>query len=453
MARKTDPLARIAEGLARLSVRFVPDSLSIACLLTLATFALALSVGRATPLEAVRAWGGGVWSLLSFSMQMVVVIFAGYVVAVSPAVSRLLEWAASLPRSPRQAVAFSAALSMVLCWLNWGVGLITAAMLVRAMARRHPDADYRLLVAAAYLGMGTTWHAGLSGSVPLLLATPGSFMVRDGLIPAPIPVGETILTLPNLSLMLVVLVLFTGLAARLHPAPGHAAKADDATLGALACFEPPPRPASPSPAERLTHGPVLHRAVGALGLLYVALEGGSGRLGITLDSVNLVFLCLGIVLHPSAASVLKAADESSRALVGVVLQFPLYAGLYGLLKDTALAGMVAKAFIAVASTATYPAVVFCYSAALNYVVPSGGGKWSLEALYVLDAGRVLGVPTAAVSMAYAYGDMATNLIQPFWAIPLLGVARLEFRDILGYEALFFLAYSLLVGAALLAGLV
>jgi short-chain fatty acids transporter len=278
-------------------------------------------------------------------------------------------------------------------------------------------------------------------------------MVRDGLIEAPIPVGETILTHANLGLMAVVLVVFTVLAARLHPRSGHAVGVPAATFDALAPFEPPGRPEAPSPAERLTHGPVLHRLVGVLGIVYVLLEVARGAFAPTLDSVNLVFLCLGIVLHPSAASVVKASEESARALVGVVLQFPLYAGLYGLMRDTALAGMVAKAFIAVASTATYPAIVFLYSAALNYVVPSGGGKWAIEAPYVLEAGRALCVPTAAVSMAYAYGDMATNLIQPFWAIPLLGVARLEFRDILGYETLFFAAYTLLVGAALLAGLV
>jgi len=121
-------------------------------------------------------------------------------------------------------------------------------------------------------------------------------------------------------------------------------------------------------------------------------------------------------------------------------------------KGTALAAAVAKGFIAVATTATYPFVVFGYSAALNYVVPSGGGKWALEALYVLQAGRELGLPAARVSMAYAYGDMATNLVQPFWAIPLLGVARLEFRDIFGYETIFFVAYLLLIGTALFAGI-
>jgi short-chain fatty acids transporter len=447
-----DALPRLAALLARVSVRFVPDSLSIAALLTLLTFALAMTVGRASPAQALLAWGDGIWSLLAFSMQIALVIFSGYVVAVSPAVRRALEAAAGLPRGPRQAVAWTAALSMVLCWLNWGVGLIAAAMLVRAMGRRHPEADYRLLVASAYLGMGTTWHAGPSGSVPLLVATPGSFMVKDGLLAAPVPLAETIFTAGNLALMAVVLLAGTALAVALHPRAGGALAAPEAALDALAAFEPPTRPARPTPAERLLHGGLLHRTIGSLGLLYLVAQSGRGSFAFTLDSVNLLFLSLGLLLHPSAASVLKASDEAARSVSGVVLQFPLYGGLYGLLKGTALAGAVAQAFVAVASAATYPFVVFAYSAALNYVVPSGGGKWALEALYVLAAGRSLSVPPAAVCMAYAYGDMATNLVQPFWAIPLLGVARLEFRDILGYEIVFFSAYFLLVGGALLLGL-
>jgi short-chain fatty acids transporter len=342
---------------------------------------------------------------------------------------------------------------MALCWLNWGVGLIAAAMLVRAMGRRHPDADYRLLVAAAYLGMGTTWHGGPSGSVPLLLATPGSFMVKDGLVAAPIPLAATVFTPANLVLMAVVLVGFAALAAALQPAVGRRVAAPREALDALAAFAPPLRPDAPAAAERLLHGGVLNRAIGAAGLGYLALSAARGGFSPTLDTVNLLFFSLGILLHPSAASVLKASEEAARSVHGVVLQFPLYGGLYGLLKGTALAGVVAKAFIAVASSATYPLVVFWYSAALNYVVPSGGGKWALEALYVLEAGGALGVPAARVAMAYAYGDMATNLIQPFWAIPLLGVARLEFRDIFGYETVFFAAYFVLVSGALLLGLV
>ena len=442
-------LPRLADRLARVSARWVPDSFSIACLLTLLTFALGITVGRATPMQCLRAWGGGFWELLSFAMQIAVVIFAGYMVAVSPPVTRLLEAVARLPRSPRQAVAWTALLSMALCWLNWGLGLIASAVLVRFMARRHPGADYRLLVAAAYLGMGATWHAGPSGSVPLLLATPGTFMIRDGLIPAPIPLAETVFTTGNLALTACATVVLTAFTALLHPPPGQERRADARALFALAAFEPPPAPGAPTPADRLMHTGVLNRVVGALGVTSVALQVASGGANLTLDSVNLLFLGLGLVLHPTPASVLKAAEEAVRPLHGVVLQFPLYAGIYGILKGTALAAALASAFLTVASARTFPLVVFWYSAVLNYFVPSGGGKWAIEALYVLRAGNALGVPVPDVAMAYAYGDMATNIIQPFWAIPLLGVARLEFRDILGYAILAFALYAAGVSAFLL----
>jgi len=442
-------LARAADALARASARWVPDAFSIACILTFVTIAFALAVGGATPAGCVRAWGAGFWELLSFSMQICLVIFAGYLLAVSPPVGRLLGALAALPRTPRQAVAWTAFLSLVLCWLNWGVGLIASAMLVGIVARRHPGVDYRLLVAVAYLGMGATFHGGLSASVPLLLATPGSFMIRDGLIPAPIPLRETIFTPLNLALMGGVTVGLSAFAALLHPAEDRVVKADPAALRGATAPAPPPRPEPPTPADRLMHGGWVNRATGLLGLVYLGLETAGGRLSLTLDTVNLMFLSLAILLHPSPAAIVAAAEDAARPLHGVVLQFPLYAGIYGIIKGTGLASWLASAFLSVATAKTFPFIVFWYSAVLDYFVPSGGGKWAIEALYVLKAGQELGVPVTRTAMAYAYGDMATNIVQPFWAIPLLGVARLEFRDILGYEILVFVVYATLMSAVLL----
>ena len=444
-------LPRLADALARASARFIPDAFSIAALLTFLTLALALVAGDADVPRCVRAWGDGVWTLLPFSMQIAVVIFAGYVLAVSPPVRLALDLLARVPRTPRQAVAFTALASMTLCWLNWGAGLIASALLVRSVARRHPEADYRLLVAVAYLGLGTTWHAGPSGSVPLLLATPGAanFMLKDGLIAAPIPVAQTIFTPANLGLMLAVAVVLTVFAAFLLPPAERRVRADAASLAALDSFTPPARPENPTPADRLKHAPLLNVALGLLGAAYVLSRVRSGAFAATLDSVNLIVLTLALLLHRSPASLVKAAEEAARPLHGVVLQFPLYAGIYGIIKDTGLAVTLANLFLAVATERSFPFVVFLYSAVLNYFVPSGGAKWAMEAPYVLGAAARLGVPVPEVAMAYAYGDMATNLIQPFWAIPLLGVARLEFRDILGFEILVLVLYSTLVSAVLL----
>jgi short-chain fatty acids transporter len=441
-------LARLADALARASARFVPDAFSIAALLTLLTCVLGLTAGHAAPAQVARAWGDSVWALLPFSMQIAVVIFAGYMLAVSPVMRRLLDLLARVPRTPRQAVGWTAFLSMALCWLNWGAGLVASAVLVRIIARRHPAADYRLLVAVAYLGLGTTWHGGPSGSVPLLLATPGSFMIKDGLIPATIPLSQTIFTPGNLALMALVTAGLTLFAILLHPR-GKTVAVDAVALEALDGFSAPARPSSPTPAERLMHGPWLNGAIGLLGVSYLALQAAGGRFTLTLDTVNLIVLSLALLLHPSPASLMAAAEQAARPLHGVVLQFPLYAGIYGIIKDTALASAIATAFLALATPRTFPFVVFCYSAVLNYWVPSGGAKWAMEAAYLVQAANALAVPLPRVAMAYAYGDMATNLIQPFWAIPLLGVARLEFREILGYEALVFALYTLLVSVFLL----
>ncbi len=410
MTGRTGAVARFADA----ATRWVPDAFSIAALLTLVSLGLGVTLGGASPTECLTAWGDGFWSLLEFSMQIAVVIFAGYMAAVSPLLRRAIDWVASRPRSPREAVAVTALVSLTLCWLNWGLGLIVAAILVRAVAERQPEADYRLLVTAAYLGLGATWHAGPSGSVPLLLAMPDSFMIDDGLLAQPIPLARTVLAPANLWLMLLVTAALTTLMVILQPTGGgNAARAVAPRID----FQPPVIEDQPTPADRLRHSPWLNRPIGGLGFGYLALRATSGDLALTLDTVNLAALSLAMLLHPSSASLVAAAEDAARALHGVVLQFPLYAGIYGIIKGTALAGVVAAFFVQLASTATYPLVLFWYSAFLNYFVPSGGGQWAIQASYMIEAARALEVSTERVAMAYAYGEMSTNLIQPFWAIP------------------------------------
>lgn len=441
--------SKLADALARGSARYVPDSFSIAAILTLVTLGLARVVSGASLAEAAKAWGDGVWTLLPLSMQIALVVFTGYLVAVSPPMRRLLDRLASIPKTPRQVVAFAALASMGLCWLNWGIGLIASAVLVTSLARRHADVDYRLLVAMGYVGLGTTWHGGPSGSVPLLLATPGSFMVKDGLIPGPVSLGATIFSPANLVLTAVVIAATACLAYWIHPPPDRVVRADPERLAAAPAPDEPAAPLSPTPAQRVAHGRFLTTAMGLLALGYATAEWAAGRFFLTLDSVNLLSLGAALLLHRSPASLASAAEDAARPLHGIVLQFPLYAGIYGVIKGTGLASAFAAAFLSLASARTFPFIVFVYSAILNYWVPSGGAKWAMEAPYLLQAGAALDVPVARVVMAYAYGDMATNLIQPFWAIPLLGVARLDFRDILGYELLVIAVYGSLVAAALL----
>lgn len=432
------------EALATLASSIVPDAFSIAVVLTFASLAASVLWAGAEPEAAVRAWGQGLWTLLPLSMQIAFVVFAGYLLAVSPPVARAIDALAALPRTPAQAVGFAAFASMGISWLNWGVGLVASAILVKSIAARRRDVNYPLLVAAGYLGMGVTWHAGPSGTVPLLFAGRDSFMVRDGLIPAPVPLSETIFAHGNLiftltaaSILGLVAVLLARRPGRIEPPAMMASEVRECSAGGPWTF-----------AGWLSHSRLVTLSAGLLGLAFLLLEGGSGRLALSLDMVNLIVLALALVFHRNATALLAHVEEAAKPLHGIVLQFPLYAGIYGVIKDTGLASRLAEVFLEVASTDTLPTVVFAYSAFLNYWVPSGGAKWAMEAPYLLKSASALSVAPAKIAMAYAYGDMATNLIQPFWAIPLLGVAKLEFKHILGYELIFFAVYSVLVVAAL-----
>lgn len=477
-------LSNIADALGRLTARLVPSAFSIAVLLTFLTFALALVWGGATLPFTVQAWGDGFWELLTFSMQMALVIFSGYLLALARPVRRLLERIASLAVTPRAAVMLMAAASMALAYINWGLSIVASAMLVRHVAQRQPQVDYRLLVACAYFGLGATWHAGLSASAPLLVATPGHFLEEAiGVL----PITTTLYSPFNVGLVVFVTVGLTLLAGALHPPPERTVTIDPSLLEGLGKVEEPEPPRDDSPATRLDHSRVLNTVFALTGFFWLvqhlmmralgearaaAISGawGAGQIGealrliaveglpalltdgwthLNINLVNFIFLMSAILLHGTPAALLKAAEQASSSVSGVVLQFPLYAGIYGVFKGSGLTDRIGEAFVSISTQKTFPAVVYLYSGIVNYFVPSGGSKWAIEAPYLLRAATELNVPAEKVVLAYAWGDMATDLIQPFWALPLLAVARIEFKEILGFLLLTFLIYLPVVTAAFL----
>lgn len=442
-------MGRAAAGLDRFSRRWVPGSFTIAWILTLIVLLLAMTWGRASFLDCARSWGDGFWELLSFSMQMCLIVFTGSIVAVSPPVARFLAWLAGRPRTPIQAVLLMALVSMLLALLHWGVSLVAGAVLIRELGRRKIGVDFRLLVAAAYLGLGLTWHAGLSGSAPLLVATPGNFLAKDfGLI----PIARTTFSTFNLILVAVVVLVFSILTPLLHPPREETVEAGPEQLAAIRLFRPPARPAGTdarTPAARIDYSRAVNLTFGALALAWLGTYLARPQHPVTLDTLNFCMLALGVMLHPSAASLVRAAEDAGGLVFGIILQFPIYSGIYGIIKGTGLAVAAAHAFTAIATPATYPAIVFWYSGLVNYFIPSGGSKWAVEAPYILGASKALGVPYAKTVIAYAWGDMSTNIIQPFWAIPLLAAARIDFREILRFCFILFCVYVPLVSLAFL----
>ena len=428
----------------------MPSAFSIAAGLTLIIFLAGWLVGGASLVDCIGYWGDGFWVLLEFGMQMCLMLVAGYLLASSPLVKRLLDLLTSLFHTPRNAIAGLALLSMALSWVNWALGIVGGAVLARLLARRVPQLDLRLIVAVAYLGLGCTWHAGLSASAPLLVATPGHFLEGEiGLIPTELTIFHPF----NLLLTLAVLISLTFLVwqlARWTPLSPEQALAQRASLGG----EEAPKPASvfsgkrPSLASVLDRGYWLNGLLGACGLAWVVTTWLDNQLQVTFNSINFLLLFLGIALHPSPDSVGRSAKEAVTFVHGIILQFPFYAGMFGIIKGTGLSEILGNAFVSIASARTLPLLVYWYSGIVNYFVPSGGSKWAIEAPYLVAAAENLGVPINQVVLAYAWGDMATNLLHPFWALPLITATGLEFREILGYGIVVFCFYFSLVSLAL-----
>ncbi len=456
-------LGRIVSRMTDWSARWVPSAFVIACLLTLVTFALVLFIAGKGPVEALRYWTRGFWELLELAMQFSVMMITGYMVAVSPPVSRVLYGIASIPKTARGAVGLMGIVSMALSWTHWGLGLIGGPIFLRFLLKKHPDVDYRLLVAAAYLGPGCTWHAGLAGSAPLLMATPNHFMQDQVGI---IPMSTTTFSAFNLSLTILAAVFVIATLLALYPKNSPVTAKPALSERFLKENDPLSDP-SPAPlhvadgtvagtadsafsfARFLESSYSMNLVMGLLGLAgFAVLILGEG-FHISLNVFNFAFLFLALLLHPNPASFARAAGEGTEFLHGIIIQFPFYAGMYGLMHHSGLAVIIGNWFVSIANSNTFPLIVYWYSGILNYFMPSGGAKWVVEAPYVLSAAQSLGVPVQQVVLSYAWGDMATDLLQPFWAIPLLTVAKLEFKDILGYLGVLFVVYASLVSAALI----
>jgi short-chain fatty acids transporter len=430
-------LARLGLTLTRWTERWVPDSWVIAVVLTLVVALLAMTVGGASAAAALNAWGGGLWALLTLTMQFTLMMVVAYACAVSPPIKRAFVWLASCsdPARPRQAVVLMALFSTVTAWLNWAFSLVVTAAFLPFVVRANPRADFRLLVTCAYLGIGTVFHTGLSGSAPLIIATPDNFLIKAGVLNETISTARTLFTPFNLVYALVAGLLGIAITAALVPPGGQALKVADEQAARLAAVNTAKsKPATMIPADRIEWWPGWSLIVGGAMLLYFALQVrtlGLGRAW-TIDNYNLLFLALGLLLHWSPKSFLHACEEGVKNTWGIVIQYPLYGGIFGLMSSTDLGKVLTHFFVSASSPRSFPLIVYVYSTMLNYFIPSGGSKWIVEASYLIPAGQALGVSVPTVTLSYAYGDMTTNLIQPFWAIPILTVAGLRFGDIMGY---------------------
>ena len=439
----------------RLVQRWLPEPFIFAILLTFVAAVIAMPVCHQTPLEVVEHWGGGVWNLLAFAMQMALVLVCGSALAAAPAVKQAITALARVPKNPAGAIALVTVISALACWLNWGFGLIVGVIFAKEIARQLQGVDYRLLIASAYSGF-VVWHAGLSGSIPLTMATPGEALVKatNGALTAPIPVGQTILDPHNLVMVLLVIVGITVANTLMHPKQG-AVTVDPALLEEQELYTKHlPLNTKKTPAQRMEQSPVLSWLIGLLLVAYLVLKLGFRGGQLDLGAVIMIFLALGLLLHGTPVAYVRAFGKAATGAAGIILQFPFYAGIMGIITGVGASGIglgnvLADACIRISNPTTYPLLTFLCAAVLNMFVPSGGGHWAIQAPIMFTAGADLGVDPGLTGTAIAWGDAWTNLIQPFWALPALAIAKLSAKDIMGYC----LIDLLLTGVIICGGLV
>nr|WP_255656656.1 TIGR00366 family protein [Lysobacter lactosilyticus] len=417
--------------------RWFPDAYVFAAL-AVAIVALAALAFGATPHDTVSAFGKGYWSLIPFTMQMVFVVIGGYVLASAPVVARAIDRLARVPRTGRGAVAFVAAVSMLTSLLSWGFSLVFGGLLVRALARRDElHMDYRAAGAAAYLGLGAVWAMGLSSSAAQLQANPASMPPELVAITGVLPFSQTIFLWQSIALTAVLITVSILVAWWTAPTGEAVRGAPDAVRDAT-----PPSPARRTrPGEWLEFSPLLTILVSLLAFGYLVSQFAARPVSAAiadLNTYNLLFLSLGLLLHWRPRSFLDAVARAVPSTAGVLIQFPLYGGIAMLLTaapgagDVTLAHRLSALFVEIASHDTFALVMGTYSAVLGFFVPSGGGKWLIEAPYVMQAANELGFHLGWSVQIYNAAEALPNLVNPFWMLPLLGVLGLKARDIVGF---------------------
>ncbi|SDZ77775.1 short-chain fatty acids transporter [Haloplanus vescus] len=428
------------------SERWVPSPFLFAVILTLIAYVAAIVFTPDGPYQNIQNWYDGFWSLLTFAMQMVLILVTGYAVADSDFVSSYLNRLASVPDTNTQAAALVAAVSLLFGYFHWGIGLIVGAIFAIFVARagheRGKTFHYPILCAAGYTSQ-TIWHVGPSTSAGLLSATEGHpFVDTIGIV----PLNESVFTVYAFGIAVLVFLTVIPVLAFLAPEEEDATGIDEYAPSLLkgesmdeAIDDDNTRATqaevSRSPADRINDSRAIAYLIGTGMMVYViqyfVTAGGIGE-ALDLNVFNFTFIALGLFLHKTPAAYMETIRDATEGAAGIILQFPFYAGILGIISNSGLSDLIAEGLLAVATPQTFPVVAWLLGGVMNLFVPSGGGEWGIIGGVVGSAAVELGVPPGKAIVAYGVGDMWTNMFQPFWAIPLLGLTKIRARDILGY---------------------
>lgn len=431
----------IARGFDNLMRKYTPDPLIYALLLTVLCLFLGYLAGSLSLTDIISAWGSGFWALTDFTLQMAMILFLGYVLALSSWIKYVLQRLSSIPKNLNQAAVATTVLSLIGCFINWGFGLIIAALFCKELGKKFNGRGFSILLACSYSGF-LVWHGGLSGSIPLLVSTPGNFSQAQ--IGDVVPLSQTIFSTLNLTIVALHFLLLPLLAYFLMRASDHnrAVIVEDN-------YDVKSKEKAFSPAEKLENSTWVSLLVVMMAFTYIAFEIWQNNSRVDLNKINFALFAFSLLLHKTPRNFILASEQASSKLWPILVQYPLYAGIMAMMVKSGLADSISQFFVDWATKETLPLLVFFSAGLVNIFVPSGGGQWAIQGPMVLSAAKMLGANTNATMLAVAWGDSWTNMIQPFWALPLLSIAGLKAKDIMGPLLFVFILSGLIISSCFL----
>lgn len=449
----------ITKAIENIFKKYLPSPFTIAILLTLVTVLLALFFTRPSDvgvfdytIDVLQFWEKGIWSngLLVFAYQMMLILVLGHVLVLSKPISNAILKVTQYCKDTATSAAIVACTTMLVAFFNWGLGLIFGALLARKVAehaqKNNISLNYPIIGAAGYMGL-MVWHGGISGSAPIKINEEGHIagIMKEvsspeilSQIPGVIDYSQTIFSVSNLLIFFTVVVVISGLFFWLGK------KAAPTTIN-LPEYQMDIEEKASTKAEKLDSSKILAWVFGALIILafsYRYIE-DIKALKITPNLINFLMLGLGIILHGSFKRFTSAVGESISDVSGILIQFPLYFGIMGIMSNSGMVTQISDFFVSVSTATTLPIFTFFSAGLVNIFVPSGGGQWVVQGPIVVESALKLGVPLNKAIMALAYGDQVTNMLQPFWALPLLGITKLKAKEILPYTLV-----AMFVGSAI-----
>jgi len=423
--------------------RVLPSPFSIAILLTIVTLLLTVFVSDKPTAELVIAWQDGLWSsnLLAFAFQMMLMLVLGHTLALSSFFDTLIAWLVRPIKTTAQAAAVVTFTTIVVAFFNWGLGLIFGAILARKLGesftKKQLPLNYPLIGASGYVGL-MVWHGGISGSALTKVAENGHLrsIGHSTSLPEAIYYGDTVFSSMNLTAFAFLLIFIPAIFYLL----GKQVKAEVPKIKSVVVNST--QSSHLIGMEKLDQSTIVSKTIGILmvgfaGYLAICFEGPF--LGfITPNYINFSLLALCLLLHTNFSSFLNAIDDAIKGSSGILIQFPLYFGILALMQSGGLIALISNWFIAVSTANTLPLFTFFSAGLVNIFVPSGGGQWAIQGPILLEAATKLAVPLPKMILAMAYGDQLTNMLQPFWALPLLSITGLKAKEILPFTLILFL---------------